>query len=278
MYTSSIHPSQASEELKLKDRVLSFVREKLFTGQLAPGSRLSEIAIAKQVGISRTPVREAMMQLHAEGVVDQLPRYGWFVRMPDRAELIDLYEIRELLECHAAARAAETATVKQCDKLKSLLQEFRVSVQQLRDKPTLALNAEHLQRSMSLDLQFHESVLEIGGNNWVWRIAAQCRLITRLHLAKWRLSPVTEFTEGRSSPDPSHLKAEILLCNFRTLRQHHQIHRAIAHKDATLARQIMATHIRAGLARALAHLDKSFSAERTASELAAQLRAGAPSA
>ena len=271
MYTDSIPLGQVAEEQKLKNRILSFVRTKLFTGELAPGSRLSEVSLAKEVGISRTPVREAMMQLHAEGVVDQLPRYGWFVRSPGRSELIELYELRELLEGHAAASAATIASESQIAKLRECLETFRMAVRQMRKDDRLVLERDQLELTTAGDLSFHEAILRVCGNSWVLKIAGQCRLIGRLHAAKWRLSPVVGSAEGRSEAERNSTIQEVRRAAYRTLHQHHQIFRAIRSRKANLARQLMSEHIRSGLANALSSFDGNSANSRIPTALAAAL-------
>ena len=272
MYTVSMQAGQLSESQKLKDRATTLIRGKLLSGDLPPGSRLSEVAMANDFGISRTPVREAMVQLYAEGLVDQLPRYGWFVRAPDRAELIELYELRELLESHAAACAASASTEANVADLKACVTEFRGVIRLMNDDHQLALDPQQLDRTTSLDLNFHETILRICGNSWVMKIAGQCRLISRLHAAKWRSSAVIGAFEGGDAVRQDAVIAEILRINYVTLRQHHQIYRAIRRHDAPFARQLMSQHIQSGLANVLRQVDGNPSFDRLPTALAVARR------
>ncbi len=88
-------------------RVSEELREAILSGEFGPGERLRTASLAKRFGSSRTPVREALVQLEGEGLVDIEPRRGAIVRSFASADLIDLYEIRALLEPAAAARAAQ---------------------------------------------------------------------------------------------------------------------------------------------------------------------------
>ena len=272
MYTDSMQVGQLIEYQKLKDRAIALIRGKLLSGNLPPASRLSEVAIANEFGISRTPVREAMVQLHAEGLVDQLPRYGWFVRAPDRAELVELYELRELLEGHAAACAASVSTDANVADLRCCVTEFRSAVRLMNDDHRLALEIDQLERTTSLDLRFHETILRICGNGWVMKIAGQCRLIGRLHAAKWRSSAVIGALKGGDPSRQEVVIAEILRTNYLTLRQHHQIYRAIRRHDPPIARQVMSQHIRTGLANVLRHVDGNPSVDRVPTALAVARR------
>jgi DNA-binding GntR family transcriptional regulator len=87
-------------------RVSEELREAILSGEFGPGERLRTASLAKRFGSSRTPVREALVQLEGEGLVDIEPRRGALVRSFASADLVDLYEIRVLLEPAAAARAA----------------------------------------------------------------------------------------------------------------------------------------------------------------------------
>src|SRR5207249_3993911 len=78
------------------------IREAIVDGRLVPGERLKEEELAHELGISRTPVREALLVLQAEGLVDAAPNRGAVVRAHDAVDLDDLYQLRALLEGYAA--------------------------------------------------------------------------------------------------------------------------------------------------------------------------------
>jgi DNA-binding GntR family transcriptional regulator len=102
-------------------RVSEELREAILSGEFGPGQRLRTASLAKRFGSSRTPVREALVQLEGEGLVDIEPRRGALVRSFASADLIDLYEIRVLLEPAAAARAAVRVNAAQLDRLRALV-------------------------------------------------------------------------------------------------------------------------------------------------------------
>jgi DNA-binding GntR family transcriptional regulator len=87
-------------------RVREQLQDAILEGVLKPGERLRAEALAQRYGTSRTPVREALLQLEAQGLVEVEPNRGAVVRAFDRADLLDLYEVRALLEPAAAAKAA----------------------------------------------------------------------------------------------------------------------------------------------------------------------------
>ncbi|MDZ7618824.1 MAG: GntR family transcriptional regulator, partial [Patescibacteria group bacterium] len=83
------------ESTSLFQQAYSRIQEEILRGELPPGGRVSEISLAKQLGLGRAPVREALRQLQNDGVMRQIPRYGTVVRMPRRRDVIDIYELRE---------------------------------------------------------------------------------------------------------------------------------------------------------------------------------------
>src|SRR4051794_36794939 len=93
-----------SESLRAK--AYRHIQRKLLSGERTAGDVLSERAVAKALGISRTPVREAFRDFEQEGLVDQVPRFGTRVKALGRADLVELYELREALEPYAVAQAA----------------------------------------------------------------------------------------------------------------------------------------------------------------------------
>lgn len=99
--------------------------EQIRSGQLKPGARLTETELAEQLGMSRTPVREAIRQLEAEGLVDHQPRSGAVVRRLTYPEIMELYEMRTVLEGTAARLAARAASSMELEELQSINAEMR---------------------------------------------------------------------------------------------------------------------------------------------------------
>lgn len=100
--------------------------EEIRNGTLAPGARLRETELAERLGISRTPVREAIRQLETDGLVMHLPRQGATIRSLDHAEVVELYEMRAVLEGTAARLAARAASDVELAELAALNAELEV--------------------------------------------------------------------------------------------------------------------------------------------------------
>src|SRR6476661_9145774 len=101
-------------------RVRDLLEEAILEGDLKPGERLRAEALAQRFGTSRTPIREALLQLEGQGLVEVEPNRGAVVRTFDRDDLMDLYEVRALIEPHAAARAATRISDADIERLRAL--------------------------------------------------------------------------------------------------------------------------------------------------------------
>jgi DNA-binding GntR family transcriptional regulator len=129
------------------------IREAIVDGRVSPGHRLKEEELAQQLGISRTPVREALLLLQAEGLVEAVPNRGSAVRAYDRRELEELYELRALLEGHAASRAATHRTDAHLDELRQSCARFAA-----------LLPAAHVPSLVGENNAFHETILDAAAS------------------------------------------------------------------------------------------------------------------
>ncbi|SNS77769.1 GntR family transcriptional regulator [Antarctobacter heliothermus] len=120
MTTNDEAPASASQGNATYQRLLDEIRE----GRLMPGERLRETELAERLGVSRTPVREAIRQLEADGLVAHVPRIGASVRKLDYAEVMELYEMRAVLEGTAARLAARAASDVELQELETLNQQL----------------------------------------------------------------------------------------------------------------------------------------------------------
>jgi DNA-binding GntR family transcriptional regulator len=135
------------------DQAAELIRDAITDGRLEPGARLKEERLAGDLGLSRTPVREALQRLSTEGLVEIVPNRGAFVRSYDPGELEELYDMRALLEGHAASLAATRISVEQLDLLRASCERFE------------ALGAESPVEALVLENgRFHETILEAAGS------------------------------------------------------------------------------------------------------------------
>src|SRR5687768_10993991 len=104
----------------LRQQAYERIRDLLRSGRLEPGARLSTLELSRRLGISRTPIREALSKLSSDGVVREVPGFGAYVHAPDARELAEVYGLREALEAYAAREAAANITDGELDRLDEL--------------------------------------------------------------------------------------------------------------------------------------------------------------
>lgn len=219
----------------LKDNVYQVLRERLFTGRFRPGSRVSELALAKELGMSRTPVREALNQLISEGVLEQVPNAGVFVKKPDRGDLEDLYQLREWLETHAAAEAARRITPPELAELEQSCHVLRELADRCRHLGADRAEEVLLPRRVTADFAFHTTLIRASGNRRVMKVVADHHVLSQL----WG-----------ALPEPQ------TLANLAQLyKEHTRILRAVRRRDPDAAWEFMRHHLQVARDKVLARYD-----------------------
>ncbi|MCC7193202.1 MAG: GntR family transcriptional regulator [Phycisphaeraceae bacterium] len=216
------------------------LRSRIFTGELVPGSQLSETALTKEIGVSRTPVRHALRQLETQGLVVQVPRVGAFVRVPNDRETDEIFHLREVLECEAAALAAQNANTDQIEAIVRYEREYRAVAAEMRAQGPGATSSEMGMRALKADLQFHWMILRASGNRAITRVVIDSMLQTR-----------TRKFDVQAGAGWEGLIRKLTLIS----REHLRVSVAIRRRDAQTARDAMAAHIRQAKVNYLALLD-----------------------
>jgi len=139
--------------LSLRERIVEFIKDSVVSGRLKPGERVPEQEIADNLGISRTPIREAFRQLESEGFITVTPRKGAVVSPITDKDVREFYEIKSLLEGFAARRACAKLNVKDIKKLEGLNAQME-----------RAADRGDVKAFFKLDSQFHDQFLEACGN------------------------------------------------------------------------------------------------------------------
>lgn len=139
--------------LPLRDVVFKTLRQSILTGELKPGERLMEIHLANKLGVSRTPIREAIRQLELEGLVIMVPRKGAQVASITEKSMSDVLEVRLALEKLAVELAAKRINFEQKEELKAAMLLFEEKVA-MGDVSEIA----------KADVAFHDKIFEITGN------------------------------------------------------------------------------------------------------------------
>ncbi|WP_339742851.1 GntR family transcriptional regulator [uncultured Rubinisphaera sp.] len=208
-------------------RAYDHLKSKLISGELAPGSRILYGPVGKELGISATPVREAIGMLVNEGFVDLVPQLGAVVRKIEREELIELYEMREALEPYVAEKAAERMSENNLQ----ILQQHYLAMQEITQQVlTGEVDAEDLKTIKAFeehDLAFHKTILDSCGNEIMIRTVENSHVLTRI------------FSTNRHRYDSELMHA--------TCEDHERILKALLQGDAIAAQVAMRRHIRNGL-------------------------------
>ena len=142
------------EYLPLRDVVFNTLRQAILKGELKPGERLMEIQLANKLGVSRTPVREAIRKLELEGLVLMIPRKGAEVAEITRQDMEDVLEVRTALEERAVKDACDHITDAQLSELKKASNEFKKARLEGKDLVTCA----------DADMHFHDVILSATNN------------------------------------------------------------------------------------------------------------------
>jgi DNA-binding GntR family transcriptional regulator len=138
----------------LRELVSDALREAIMIGTLRPGERLMEIQLAEEMGVSRTPVREAIRKLELEGFVVMVPRKGAYVADISIKDINEVFEIRTALDGLAAGLAAERITEEELEQVERLLVEIGESIEQ-----------GDIERAVEVDTQFHDILYKASRND-----------------------------------------------------------------------------------------------------------------
>lgn len=210
--------------LSIQGRVIAEMRRRIISGEIETDVNLSELTLAEEFGVSRTPVREALKQLQTEGLVEIRPRVGTFVTSPSRREITELFEMKELLEGAAARLLAQRGRVPELDRLEENLREEDAAV--ARDDKV---------RYAELVQEFHD-LLIVGSDNT--KLEAHYRILMN-QLAYSRLVATSLSQPGRPA---------------QSEQEHHRVVELIIAKDGDSAERVMREHVRASRQAVLAGL------------------------
>ncbi len=213
---------EMDEYLPLRDAVYKTLRQAILRGELKPGERLMEIALAEGLGVSRTPIRDAIRKLEQDGLVRMIHRKGAQVANITEKDLTDVLEVRIGLECMAIDKACQMIHQEQLEQLERSAKGFKDAVQ-----------GGDLTEMAEADKDFHEIIYRVSGNKCLIEMLANLRE----QIYRYRME---------------YLKEE----NVRKIlvEEHVQIVGAIREKNAQKAKNIIYRHIenqRVGIIRSI---------------------------
>lgn len=197
----------------LYEEVAELLRQRIFRRELEPGSWIDELKLAEEYGISRTPLREALKVLAAEGLVTMKVRRGAYVTEVSEQDLAEVYHLLALLESDAAQAVAERATDAELQELRALHGELEAAV-------------AHRDQFFAVNERFHMRLLEIAANRWRNQMVADLRKVMKLNRQHSLLK------SGRIE---------------ESLAEHAAVVQALLRRDGAAARERMQQHFRNGL-------------------------------
>ena len=195
----------------LHDEVAAMLRERIFDGVLAPGSFIDELALCGEWAISRTPLREALKVLAAEGLVRHEPRRGCFVNQITERDLDEIFPVIALLEGRCAFEAASNATDADL-----------ATLEQMHQRLGRCAKARRINDYYQANFAIHEAIITLANNRWLAQVIGDLRKIVKLARLQQLHAP------GRLD---------------QSLSEHMAVFAALKARDAAGAEAAMRTHL-----------------------------------
>ena len=197
------------------------LRQKLLNREFAPGARVRYGPLGDEIGMSATPVREAVGRLVSEGLIELAPQLGAVVKQPTITDTTELYEMREAIEPFAAAKASQFIAARQLKSLQATIDTMQKLYRSVLTGKKQALDvATRFDKS---DLKFHQTILNAVNNQRMLTVVGDFHLLTEI-IGAARHSYSTEVLE-------------------MTIDDHAQILKGLSKRDAEWTRKAMTVHI-----------------------------------
>ncbi|MFY9323791.1 MAG: GntR family transcriptional regulator [Syntrophomonadaceae bacterium] len=211
MEEKRLQPVNLESYKPLRELVFDALREAIINGTLKPRERLMEIQLAEELGVSRTPIREALRKLELEGFIVMVPRKGAYVADISFKDIADVFEIRAALEALAAGLAAERITDEELEEMERLVAE-----------KAEAISGYDMDRLIRVDTLFHDAIYKASRNQRLTNIINNLRE----QIQRYRTTSLAY---------PGRMK--------RSLEEHRGIVEAIQSRDPQIAQQVAREHI-----------------------------------
>lgn len=199
------------EFLPLRDVVFNTLRQAILTGELKPGERLMEIHLADRLGVSRTPIREAIRKLELEGLVTMIPRRGAEVAQITEKSMRDVLEVRRAMDALCAELACERITEEELEQLRGACEKFAQTIK-TRDVKKIA----------QADVELHDIILQATGNSRL------IQLVNNLseQMYRYRFEYIKDLSQHES-----------------LVEEHRIIYESLVDRDTARAAEAARTHI-----------------------------------
>ena len=157
-----------------RDEIRKSIKKAIISGELKPGDRIIETRWAKELGVSQSPVREAIRELEMIGLVDNIPYKGCFVRKVTKKDMRDSYKVRMYLELLGIKDAVKNVDENKINELHSILKEMEV-----------AAEAQNFDLYIQKDVFFHKKIIAISQNDILLRSWDQCNIHDLTYIGTW---------------------------------------------------------------------------------------------
>lgn len=211
------------------DVAYDYIRKRILSGEYPAGRSLATNTLSTEIGVSRTPVRDALRQLEADGLVTITARLGASVKTMDLTEFREMCGLRLALETHAAGLAASNRTESDLQEIAYALEAMRTLTEKIVHAPQEEPLLGELRKE---DVRFHVAIMTAAKNNLMKKEILRLHLINRVVASP---TPV--------GPDPVAARSERDRRRGEVMRSHEEIYEAIQRSDAAAAKAAMEQHI-----------------------------------
>lgn len=194
------------------DEIREVIKQAILSEELKPGERVIETRWAKKLGVSQSPVREAIRDLEMMGYIENRPYQGAFVRKMNKKDIIDSYYVREALEMAAMRYAVELITEEQLVEIHTIMEEM---IQAVKD--------EQFDLFVEKDGLFHEKIMEISQNELLIRLWKQCKIREYTSISAWMSDLTLESLAERHDCLYKALKERNLEVALESVTEHFEV-------------------------------------------------------
>ena len=213
---------QMNEFLPLRDVVFNTLRQAILTGELKPGERLMEIHLANKLGVSRTPIREAIRKLELEGLVTMIPRRGAEVAQITEKSMSDVLEVRRAVDALCVELACERISEEELEALKAACDNFEEAV-----------NSGDVKKIAQADVALHDIIVRATGNQ---RLVQLVNTLSE-QMYRYRFEYIKDVSQHRSLVEEHRVIYEnILKKDKETASEAAKLH--IDNQEKTIIKQI----------------------------------------
>ncbi|MDY6038412.1 MAG: GntR family transcriptional regulator [Eubacterium sp.] len=195
----------------LREIVYEELKKNIMTGNIVPGTRLMEVELSNQMGVSRTPIREAIRKLEKEGLVTIQPRHGAYASEISMEDMVDLLDVREELEGFSAQLAANKITPEEINRLENITDSYELAVKQ-----------NDTEQMIACDEEFHKEIVSITGNETLVKFSTMAQELA----LRFRYIYYDDFSRYENMPS-----------------EHRGIIAALKSGDGEKARRVVSEHI-----------------------------------